>query len=219
MARSKSFDEQEVITKAMFAFLERGYEATSLSALEKATGVDRKGLYNTFGDKEGLFVAALQRFIDNAIAGHRLFAEAEPVAFPAIVALFGFIVGYAQTSMGHYGCLACNSLREPIGESPNVRPVLQGYLTRVRSAFHKALSNELQGYDIPVQAIDKLTHALVGTFVGTFVLARAPLETQVIGDFVEVSLGQLEVQLQTLKGGNEVVSVDLCLDRSQEAHT
>ncbi|MEZ4620201.1 MAG: TetR/AcrR family transcriptional regulator [Caldilineaceae bacterium] len=191
----------------MFAFLEQGYEATSLSALEKATGVDRKGIYNTFGDKEGLFVAALQRFIDNAIDGHSLFMQAESAAFPAIVALFHFIVGYAQTSMGQYGCLACNSLREPIGESPKVRPVLQGYLGRVESAFHNALTNELQGYDIPVPTIDKLTHALVGTFVGTFVLARAPLETVVLSDFVEVALGQLEVQLQRLKSGDGIVSL------------
>lgn len=216
MARSKSFDEQEVVTRAMFAFLEQGYEATSLSALEKATGVDRKGLYNTFGDKEGLFIAALQRFIETGSTRHILFAESEGAAFPEIVSAFAFIVGYSQTDMGQYGCLACNTLREPIGESPNVRPVLQGYLARVRTAFHNALTNELQGYDIPVRVIDKLTHGLVGTFVGTFVLARAPLETQVIIDFVELSLGQLKGQLQRLKSGDGIVSLEVSVDLSLE---
>lgn len=207
MARSKSFNEQEVVTQAMFAFLERGYEATSLSAIEKATGVDRKGLYNTFGDKEGLFVAALQRFIETGSTKHILFTESEGAAFSEIVSAFEFIVAYSQTHMGQYGCLACNSLREPIGESPNVRPILQGYLTRVRSAFQNALTNELQNYDIPTQVIDKLAHALVGTFVGTFVLARSPIEAQVLVDFVELSLGQLKGQLQTLKSGGGLLPI------------
>ncbi len=209
MARPKSFDEQEVITKAMFAFLEQGYESTSLSALEKATGVDRKGLYNTFGDKEGLFVAALQRFIETGSTRHILFTESEGAAFPEIVSAFAFIVAYSQTDMGHYGCLACNSLREPIGESPNIQPILQGYLTRVQSAFHSALTNELAGFAIPTPLIDKLAHSLVGTFVGAFVLARAPVPAAVLVDFVELALGQLNVQLQALKSGNGIASVDL----------
>ncbi|MBI1296291.1 TetR family transcriptional regulator [bacterium] len=209
MARSKSFDEQEVVTRAMFSFLERGYEATSLSALEKATGVDRKGLYNTFGDKEGLFVVALQRFIETGSARHILFTESEGAAFPEIVSAFEFIVAHSQTEMGQYGCLACNSLREPIGESPNVQPILQGYLTRVQSAFHSALTNELDGFAIPTPLIDKLAHSLVGTFVGAFVLARAPVSVAVLVDFVELALGQLNVQLQALKSGNGLASVDL----------
>lgn len=206
MGRPKNFDEQEVATRAMVAFLERGYEATSLTVLEDATGVDRKGLYNAFGDKEGLFIVALQRWVKTGSERHINLAEAEGAAFREITAVFDFIVGYSQTDMGQYGCLVCNSVREPIGESVKVRPVLQAYLTRVQASFHHALTNELHGVDVPAQAIDKLANGLLGTFVGAFVLARAPVGAQVLADFVGLSLDQLNLQLQVLKSESRAAS-------------
>jgi TetR/AcrR family transcriptional repressor of nem operon len=209
MSRPRKFDEQAVVTRAMLAFLEQGYEATSLSALEEATGVDRKGLYNTFGDKEGLFIAAVERWIDTGSERHIHLAETDGAAFAEIVAVFDFIVGYSQTDMGRYGCLVCNSVREPISQSPRVGPVLQAYLTRVQSAFQHALGNEMRGTGVSMQVINQQAHVLVGTFVGAFVLARTPLETRVMVDFVEVTLDQLRMRLETLRNAGRLSSIEL----------
>jgi len=62
MARVKEFDLERVLDRAADAFWRLGYEATSIQDLEDATGLGRGSLYNAFGDKEGLFLAALERY-------------------------------------------------------------------------------------------------------------------------------------------------------------
>src|SRR5262245_25195334 len=43
---------------------ERGYEVTSIGDLVEHVGVGRQSLYDTFGDKHALYVAALDRYRD-----------------------------------------------------------------------------------------------------------------------------------------------------------
>ncbi|MGD9921955.1 MAG: TetR/AcrR family transcriptional regulator, partial [Pseudorhodoplanes sp.] len=62
MPWEKQFDTDEVLEKAMRAFWDRGYEATSLQDLVDHTGINRGSLYATFGDKHALFIAALRRY-------------------------------------------------------------------------------------------------------------------------------------------------------------
>ena len=62
MARPKEFDRDEALERALKLFWEKGYEATSIGDLVNAMGVQRQSLYDTFGDKHGLFRAALERY-------------------------------------------------------------------------------------------------------------------------------------------------------------
>ena len=51
MGRSKEFEENVVLQKAMELFWEQGYEKTSLNDLVEHMGIHRRSLYDTFGDK------------------------------------------------------------------------------------------------------------------------------------------------------------------------
>ncbi|MEM8645620.1 MAG: helix-turn-helix domain-containing protein, partial [Pseudomonadota bacterium] len=62
MSGRKQFNEDEALEAAMRAFWQRGYEATSLSDLEAATGLNKSSLYNAFESKEALFVRCLERY-------------------------------------------------------------------------------------------------------------------------------------------------------------
>lgn len=68
MARPRTFDEEAVLDKALECFWRQGYEATSLNDLLAATGLSRQSLYNTFGDKHSLFIRALSRYREQAVA-------------------------------------------------------------------------------------------------------------------------------------------------------
>ncbi len=68
MPRAKSFDEEAVLNQAMELFQEQGYEATSLSDQESRLGLGRQSLYNTFGDKQALFLKALERYRRSVVA-------------------------------------------------------------------------------------------------------------------------------------------------------
>lgn len=71
MAGVKQFDADTIIDRAMILFWWVGYGATSILNLEKAPKLRRGNLYNAFGDKEGLFVAALKRY-DATIGSRRI---------------------------------------------------------------------------------------------------------------------------------------------------
>lgn len=63
MARPRSISKDETLERALLLFWERGYDRTSIADLSEAIGVGPSSLYNTFGSKEGLFQAALDRYV------------------------------------------------------------------------------------------------------------------------------------------------------------
>jgi TetR/AcrR family transcriptional repressor of nem operon len=62
MPKKKQFDETEVLVKARELFSEKGYNGTSMDDLVQATGVSRSSIYDTFGDKHGLFLKSLDQY-------------------------------------------------------------------------------------------------------------------------------------------------------------
>ena len=62
MARVREFDTEAAVAAAMAAFRSKGYAGTSIQDLTEATGVGRGSLYAAFGSKEGLYLAAMDRY-------------------------------------------------------------------------------------------------------------------------------------------------------------
>ncbi len=61
--RPRSFDQDEVLEKAMWAFFQHGFEGTSSRDLQAATGLTAPSLYNAFGAKHDIYLAALNRYV------------------------------------------------------------------------------------------------------------------------------------------------------------
>ena len=82
--RPLSFDRDAALETAMHVFWERGYEAASISDLTSAMGITPPSLYTAFGDKEQLFLEAIERYaLGYGSAGARALNE-EPTARGAI---------------------------------------------------------------------------------------------------------------------------------------
>jgi len=62
--RPKTFDRDAALDKALTLFWTHGYEGTSLADLVAATGAKAPTLYAEFENKEGLFRAAMERYIE-----------------------------------------------------------------------------------------------------------------------------------------------------------
>jgi TetR/AcrR family transcriptional regulator, copper-responsive repressor len=60
--RPRAYDPGGVLDKALKVFWQKGFAATSLDDLVEATGVNRPSLYAGFGDKESLYLKAMQRY-------------------------------------------------------------------------------------------------------------------------------------------------------------
>src|ERR1700748_739988 len=68
MARTKDFDENEVLAKAIQIFWHKGYNGTSMQDLVDGLGISRSSLYDTYTDKHTLFVKALESYQNTGAA-------------------------------------------------------------------------------------------------------------------------------------------------------
>jgi AcrR family transcriptional regulator len=62
MGRPREFDVDEALETAMELFWRKGYEGTSLTDLTEGMGITKPSLYGVFGNKEALFLKALERY-------------------------------------------------------------------------------------------------------------------------------------------------------------
>jgi TetR/AcrR family transcriptional regulator, copper-responsive repressor len=107
MGRPKNFSREEVLEKAMPVFWKHGFADTTLQDLERATGVNKSGLYTEFRDKEDLFLACLRRYLENQ--GKRGLLTKEPLGWKNIET---FLKSGPLNKGEKQGCFAINSMRE-----------------------------------------------------------------------------------------------------------
>jgi AcrR family transcriptional regulator len=62
MGRRRQFDTEKALDRVLAVFWAKGYEGASYADLTAATGVARPGLYAAFGNKEDMFLKALDRY-------------------------------------------------------------------------------------------------------------------------------------------------------------
>ena len=114
MPRTKEFDVDAALDRAVELFRLRGYSATSVQDLVETLGINRASLYATFGTKEALFAQAVQRYAE-ASATIRAAWVTQPSPRRALVA---YVQQTAKLALGQgkaAGCLIANSCTE-LGE-------------------------------------------------------------------------------------------------------
>jgi AcrR family transcriptional regulator len=62
--RPRAYDAEHALRSATETFWRSGYAGTSLDELSDATGMNRPSLYGAFGDKQALYLATLDRYVD-----------------------------------------------------------------------------------------------------------------------------------------------------------
>ncbi|MEK3775708.1 MULTISPECIES: TetR/AcrR family transcriptional regulator [unclassified Paenibacillus] len=110
MARSKEFEVNEVLDKAMKIFWEQGYEKTSMSDLVEHMGIHRRSIYDTFDDKHSLFLQAIDRYRGKVSATLLAEIKASKTAVEALHKIFDVMIREAEETPS--GCLIVNSAVE-----------------------------------------------------------------------------------------------------------
>ncbi len=106
MARTRTFDQDAVLTGAMMAFREHGFAGASIRDLERATGLSAGSLYNAFGDKQGLYRAAFDHYFKLVIIPRLGSARTLDDVEAAFVALF------EPPMTDGFGCMVINGAIE-----------------------------------------------------------------------------------------------------------
>lgn len=138
MGRPKGFERNEVLQKAIQVFWKKGFADTSVQDLEKATGVNKSGLYSEFNDKQDLFLACLEYYVHQSVAVPTLLKE--PLGWKNIE---NFLT-MNQTCSGRKGCFGVNTIRE-LGILPAKAHAI---LTKNFESIKKAIIDNLDAEQI-----------------------------------------------------------------------
>lgn len=174
MPPEKSFDTSEVVDRAMHAFWARGYEATSVQDLVDRTGVNRGSLYATFGDKRGLFLAALRAYDRNMRAARLADLEAKYPPRDAIRRLLRTFVDPVAQGGDNRGCFLTNSALELAAHDPEVAKIVARSQEQIEAFFARMISKGKERGDIPSHVnTTAVARELLASFIGLIVLSRS----------------------------------------------
>ena len=192
MSRTKEFDEAEVLDQALDLFRVHGFQHTSFADLTKELGVSRQSLYDTYGDKQTLFHAALKRYLGRAIDFmRRHLADPGPVR-KVLAALFDGLIA-SNCSKSSPGCLMVNSMVELTPHDADIRALAQAHAREVEGLLASRLSAAQRKGEIgkakdPV-AIARFLHH---TVLGLSVASRALGERDTLRDSARLALQVLD---------------------------
>ena len=137
--RPREFDPDQAVDRAMHVFWSNGYHGTSLTDLLQATQLSRGSLYTAFGDKRGLFLRALDKYIGDAVA--RLEEDLDP-RLDALAGLRNFLSGYVERTSGakgKRGCLVVATAMELAAHDAEVGQRIRRFFTTVEASLTRAL--------------------------------------------------------------------------------
>jgi len=192
MARHKEFDRDDVLEKAMNMFWYKGYEATSVQDLINCMGINRGSLYDTFGDKHSLFLAALDRYRDSTVNERLKVLERSPSGLEAIRQFFYEMVEIRTTDQGYQGCLMVNSMVELALHDDEAAGRVASHAMRFEEAFYRALTRARKHGEIGDEKnLRALARFLASSINGICVMAKISPDVYALKDIADVSLSVL----------------------------
>lgn len=188
----KSFDPRTALERAMQVFWKRGYAAAGLAELLEAMGIGRKSLYDTFGSKRDLYLAALRHYSDTVIA--RIcdgLADARSSPRANLERVLGKLQRHHSTP-GSQGCLLGVAMAQADGDDPELAAVLREHLGRLEDAFRTTLVAAQGAGEVPreVDARDQ-ARALVALTQGLALFGRVTFPPAVARGAVRATLQAL----------------------------
>lgn len=137
--RPRSFDEQEVVDRALSVFWSHGSNTTT-RVLERELGITQSSIYNAFGSKQNLLDRALDRYvarIDSEVLAPLNAPEANDKDLLAFVDRLMVWIGNPEQP----GCLLLNLLGETKTSDPALVERAHAYRDRLRQVFQGALAS------------------------------------------------------------------------------
>lgn len=177
MSRTRGITDDIVLDRAMSVFWQRGYAATSLRDLTRATGLGTAALYHRFTDKDGLFITVLRRYADQGLSERLARLSALPSPIAAIRTFFDELVAMSAEDPDHRGCLLVNTALDGAAMSAAARVLVRTRLDEVEVFFRTQLQRANEGGVIDATIDPASTaEALLGAVFAIRVLARLDLD-------------------------------------------
>ncbi|MDV9169574.1 TetR/AcrR family transcriptional regulator [Streptomyces sp. W16] len=145
--RPRSFDRTTALERAVLAFWEHGYEATSVADLTRVMGIGAPSLYAAFGDKQALFAEVVAEygtrygsFTDRALAE-------EPTARAAVARVLREAAAEYTAPGRPHGCLVIHAATNCT--TPEVEESLRARRNANLAVFERRIEADIAAGELP----------------------------------------------------------------------
>lgn len=191
MARSKEFDVNQVLRKAMELFWQQGYEKTSMQELVDYMGIHRRSIYDTFGDKRTLFLSALSYYEELIASETKKRVDSNSLVKQGIREVFNMII-YPNLNLPK-GCLSVNAAVELSLLDEEVATKIAEMFTKTEAFFYELLEHGQKNGEISKNHDPEvLSLFLHNSLVGLRVVVKIEADKKKLESIVDMTLSVLD---------------------------
>lgn len=174
-------------------FWRKGYQASSVQDLVAATGLNRGSLYDTFGDKHGLFLEVVQYYRSNVTARRLAKLEDPGPARRKIATFFREMVDFSLGEGRLLGCLMTNSAIELAPHDRDTHFAVAANMRTMEATFRRVLTRAKSNGELSAdKSPADLARFLTATANGLRVMAKVSPERVVLRSVVRIALQALD---------------------------
>jgi TetR/AcrR family transcriptional repressor of nem operon len=189
MARTKDFDEKEVLAKAIQIFWHKGYNGTSMQDLVDALGISRSSLYDTYTDKHTLFIKALESYQTTGAANIQDIITNTASAKETIKKLLELSTGDLVEDKQHKGCFMVNAEVEVAPHDQEVNNVVCKNDQQMEEAFYQVIQKGKESGQIKNQQDARsLARFIINAVKGMRVTAKSTTDPSVFKDIIALTI-------------------------------
>ena len=193
IARPKEFDRITALQTAMRVFWARGYEGTSVDDLITAMEISKSSLYQSFGNKQDLFLEAINFYLEfTDRKRNAVFSNATSVKEGMSTFLHG-LTRFILAPDHPRGCFYTNTATALGTLDQQIHTVILRGSNKMEDDFYQFfLQGQLRGEFAPGKDLHALAKFFVGLVRGISVFARIQNDPKALEDRVEVGLQTLD---------------------------
>jgi AcrR family transcriptional regulator len=190
--RPRQYDRDAVLGSAVDLFSTQGFDATSLDDLSAAMSMTRPSIYNAFGDKESVYLAALDHFVEGMrLATAKVLSTESDLATALTKAYHGALDVYFLNDPAR-GCFVfCTAPVEALTHASiqrRMNDVLGEIDALFEGKFREAQKSGQFPSDASPKSAAKLAHAVLHSLA---IRSRAGESKRSLHQMVKYSVGQL----------------------------
>lgn len=156
--RNPEVTKNLIVTKAITIFNKKGYRATSLSDITKATGMTKGAIYGNFDNKDAVAVASFDFAIEKVLSDLTLHIKEAPTAPLKLKAILDYYAKYINNPPIEGGCPVINTSVEADDEHPLLRAKVVHTISMIKDSLKKIITRGItenqirEGIDIDLYA-------------------------------------------------------------------
>ncbi|MCA8957277.1 MAG: TetR/AcrR family transcriptional regulator [Planctomycetes bacterium] len=191
MARPKTFDRSDVLTRAMEVFWDKGFEQTSIEDLVRTMGISRASLYDTFGSKDALMFEAMDCYVARM---KQQFLDTLRQPGPARTVIEQVFLDFIESGFtgDSRGCLVAKSALMTGRTNREIMDRVCAFMSLVEDSFHELVARGQRSGELPSGGDPRaIARFLVNALQGLSITGCARAQPDTLRDVVAITLSVL----------------------------